>query len=481
MLVLTPLHATLQTAQFAPLTAHAPLAHVAPSPELLPLAAAGGCSWWNLACRGGATVANAGMSAITRSIASGAETLLGEILKVVDSSSQVPLQDPTYRHIYAGFLGLAAPLIGVVLCLALIVAAVRRDPGTLARATVGIAVAATGGAFYIVFAQLLIALDDWLSHGVVEVTGYDLTHSIDQLAAGFHQVAGAPGDLAANMLLILLMLIMLVAGLLLWFVLILRKVAILVVVAFAPLLIAGYLWAPTRAWVRKATEVLIALVFTKTAIFTLFGIGLALLARGTDQSLSDFVGETVLMCGACFAPLMMLRLVHFAADTHLAHDAMGTLRAGAQPVTSRLAGRSNGTGSGGMSRTDMARSQGQGPRPDAQDPVLATRIQPGGGPPPTPPAGTAATSAGGGAGSGAVGAAAGGVAIAGQAALDQARAVGHQAQGISNDLAGTTPSTTQHSPYEPHGSGNPDPADPRRPGPSAGDLASGVDANGDPR
>ena len=101
------------------------------------------------------------------------------------------------------------------------------------------------------------------------------------MAIGFDNIAGNQGEVAANMLLILLMMIMLVAGLILWFVLVLRKIAILVVVAFAPLLIAGYLWAPTRSWVRKATEVLIALVFTKTAIFALFGIGLALLSRGT--------------------------------------------------------------------------------------------------------------------------------------------------------------------------------------------------------
>lgn len=79
---------------------------------------------------------------------------------------------------------------------------------------------------------------------------------------------------------------MLIAGLILWFVFVLGKIAILVVVAFAPLLIVGYLWAPTRAWVRRTTEVLIALVFTKTAIFTVFGIGLALLARGTQQPLN---------------------------------------------------------------------------------------------------------------------------------------------------------------------------------------------------
>ena len=271
-----------------------------------------GCQWWNLACQGGSAVVDTGMGVITRSTAAGAGTVLGQLVKVVDESTQVPLADEGYRHIYYGFLGLAAPLIGVILCAALVVSALRRDPGALGRATVGIAVAGLGGAFYICFAQLLVALDNWLSHGIVRVTGQDLTRSITVMAGGFHTMAGAQSDMAANMMLLVLMMVMLLAGLILWFVLVLRKIAILVVVAFAPLLIAGYLWAPTRPWVRKATEVLIALVFTKTAIFGLFGIGLALLSRGTSQSLSDFVGTVVLLSGACFAPLLMLRLVHFA-------------------------------------------------------------------------------------------------------------------------------------------------------------------------
>lgn len=330
------------------------------------------CAWWNLACKGGEHVANSGLSAITKSIASGAEMLLGQIVRVIDESSTVPLADPTYRHVYFGFLGLAATLIGVVLCMALVVASLRRDAGTLGRAFVGVGIASLGGALYIVFAQLLVALDDWLSHGVVRVTGYNLADAIEEIAVGFHNIAGAPGEMAANMLLILLMLIMLIAGMILWFVLVLRKIAILVVVAFAPLLIAGYLWAPTRVWVRRTTEVLVALVFTKTAIYTLFGIGLALLSRGTGQSLSDFVGVTVLMCGACFAPLLMLRLVHFAADSQLATDAIGSLRGGVHPVTSRL-GRH--TPAAAMGRSDLARAQSQSPAlapsPGGPEPVKA--------------------------------------------------------------------------------------------------------------
>src|SRR3954464_6575446 len=96
------------------------------------------CKWWNLACKGGEHVANAGLSAITKSIASGAEMLLGEIVKVIDESSTVPLADPTYRHVYFGFLGLAVPVIGIVLLIAVLVASLRRDFTTLGRAVVGV-------------------------------------------------------------------------------------------------------------------------------------------------------------------------------------------------------------------------------------------------------------------------------------------------------------------------------------------------------
>ena len=302
------------------------------------------------------------------------------------------------------------------------------------------AVAAIGGALYIALAQLLVAVDDWLSHGVVEVTGYDLANAIEEIAIGFHNIVGSPGEVPADMLLIVLMMIMLISGVILWFVLVLRKIAILVVVAFAPLLIAGYLWAPTRAWVRKATEVLIALVFTKSAIFALFGIGLALLGRGSDQSLSDFVGTTVLMCGACFAPLVMLKLVHFAADTHLAGEAMGTLRGGAQPVLDRLPGhRTGGRTGSAMGRKDLAASQGRGPR--SQDPAPNTAAPTNGAPPAAPPGAPAAPPAASGATGGAAGTPAGGAGAAagGMAAVGAvAGAAVSAAQQAASAAAATT-------------------------------------------
>jgi type IV secretion system protein TrbL len=79
---------------------------------------------------------------------------------------------------------------------------------------------------------------------------------------------------------------------------------------------------------------------------------MSLLLR-SNQSLSDFVGVVVLLCGACFAPLVMLRLVHFAVDSHLAGDMIGTLRSGAQPAVDRLS-KSPGIRPRGPQRRQMA-------------------------------------------------------------------------------------------------------------------------------
>jgi type IV secretion system protein TrbL len=293
------------------------------------------CAWWNLVCQGGQQVADSSLNALTASMVNGLASLFGQITKIVDESTQVPVADPTYRDTYYGFVGLAVPLIALVYFLALLSAGLRRDPRALTRATVGIGVAGIGGVVYVVFAQLLIALDDWLAHGVVAVTGADFHAQMTQLAMKFEQMGGTAGGLAADFLMLLLMLFALIAGVVLWIVLLLRKMAILVVVALAPLLIAGWLWTPTRSWSRKATEVLVALVFCKSVIYVIFGIGMSLLLRDS-QSLSDFVGVVVLLTGACFAPLVTLKLVHFAADSQLASDMVGTLRASAQPTLARV-------------------------------------------------------------------------------------------------------------------------------------------------
>jgi type IV secretion system protein TrbL len=295
----------------------------------------GGCQWWNLVCQGGQQAAESGLAAITQAMINGLIALFGQITKIVDESTRVPLANRGYRDTYYDFAALAIPLIAVVFFLALISSAVHRDPRAVARATVGIGVAAIGGAVYVVFAQFLVAIDDWLAHGVVSVTGADFGNQMADLNDKF-EAMGAAGSIGADALMLALMAFALIAGVFLWVVLLLRKMAILVVVAFAPILIVGWMWAPTRSWSRKATEVLIALVFSKSVIYMIFGIGMSLLFR-SNQSLSDFVGVIVLLCGACFAPIVMLRLVHFAADSHLAGDMFGNLRTGATPALSRAA------------------------------------------------------------------------------------------------------------------------------------------------
>jgi hypothetical protein len=110
-------------------------------------------------------VADSGLAAITQSLTNGLIALFGQITKGVDESTRVPLADPVYRHTYYGFAALAVPVIAVVFFIALISAAIHRDSRTLSRATVGVGVASLGGAVYVLFAQFLVALDDWLATG----------------------------------------------------------------------------------------------------------------------------------------------------------------------------------------------------------------------------------------------------------------------------------------------------------------------------
>jgi hypothetical protein len=184
-------------------------------------------------------------------------------------------------------------------------------------------------------------------------------------------------------------------------------------------------------------------------------VGLALLSRGTSQTLSDFVAATVLMCGACFAPMVMLRLVHFAADAHIARDAMGSVRDGARPITSHLHAPGHG-------RHDFASSQGQAPQHD--QPVTATSVPVDGKPPldlsETAAGGSAAgrggTSAAGAAGGSGAAGAAGTAVLLGQELKDRAHDTGDQLREQNDQFTETQRRTTED---------RPDPADHTRHGP----------------
>ena len=170
---------------------------VTPSPAQ-PTSAGDDCAWWDLVCQGGQQVADSSLNALTQSMVNGLASLFGQITKIVDESTRVPIADPTYRDTYYGFVGLAVPVIVLVYFLALISAGLRRDPRALTRATVGVAVAAIGGVVYVVFAQLLIALDDWLAHGVVAITGADFQAQMTDMALKFEAMGGVTGGLAAT-------------------------------------------------------------------------------------------------------------------------------------------------------------------------------------------------------------------------------------------------------------------------------------------
>jgi hypothetical protein len=239
---------------------------------------------------------------------------------------------------------------------------------------------------------------------------------------------------------------------------------------------AGWLWRPTRSWSRRATEVLIALVFSKTVIYVIFGVGLSLLFRGDSQTLSDLVGVIVLLCGACFAPIVMMRLVHFATDSQLAGEMFGTLRAGAMPVVNRVhsaVGTPSRTGmareyarasssrtrtSGGHGtdgRATVGSQTGSGPKGGS---TTAAAPASGGSPGGSSPGGSTAGASGGATAAGVAGAAVGVTAVAATTAVKTSAHVAQRGGKAMQDLSGNE----NRKPEDPKG--------PTQRGPRAGDT-----------
>jgi hypothetical protein len=96
-----------------------------------------------------------------------------------------------------------------------------------------------------------------------------------------------------------------------------REVAIIAFVVFAPIALASWTWSATRHWLRRWIEVVGALVFSKIAMAVVFTLGLAATGN-TDQydetSIGTFLTGILLFAMAAFAPLATFSFIHWAGD-----------------------------------------------------------------------------------------------------------------------------------------------------------------------
>ncbi len=214
-------------------------------------------------------------------------------------------QDYVVRN-YNIVFGVAILVVtGLFIC-ACIVGAVRGDPHILGRALASTGTAIIGSFVVLALLQMLLSASDGISESFGD--GAPLGASlVAQLRALPQQ-----GNFALDMVLSLLVALFSFA---LFLVLYIRKVAIIVVAVFIPLYLAGQPAMSTRNWMKRAVEILAALVFAKPVIYAIFTLGSSIASDATgsamDQTLTILSG-IVIMAAAVFSPLALLYVIGMA-------------------------------------------------------------------------------------------------------------------------------------------------------------------------
>lgn len=259
---------------------------------------------------------NALLSTLVRWVAAGARSLIGAFGHALNSTTTVSFGSG-FSAEFAILRSFGAELVGAFLCIVTIQAVVRQDFGTLAR-VVGLRLPAAllFSGFGIEIVSVLLQASDALSHVLLSSSGVAFDHFVSNVASTLPRSGpGAPVIASFEGLVFALVL-----GVLVFLCLIelaVRSAAISIASLFIPLALAGLLWSATQHWIRRLSEVLLALVMSKVAISAVFA--LAISSLGIPSGINSVLEGIALFVLAAWAPFSLLRLLPFFESEGFAH------------------------------------------------------------------------------------------------------------------------------------------------------------------
>ncbi|OHV39575.1 hypothetical protein [Pseudofrankia sp. EUN1h] len=235
-----------------------------------------------------------------------AADLSSSVFSFASQKTAVDLRADYVVENYNIVFGVAVLIVtGLFLC-SCVVGAVRGDPHVFARAIASTGTAILGSFVALTLLQMVLTASD----GVADAFGDG--QPLGASLVGQLRALPEQGNFALDMVLSLLVALFSFA---LFVVLYIRKVVIIVVAVFIPIYLAGQPAMSTSAWMKRATEILVALVFAKPVIYVIFTLGAGMASDSTgsaaDQTLTILSG-VVVMIAAVFSPFLLLQLFAFA-------------------------------------------------------------------------------------------------------------------------------------------------------------------------
>lgn len=327
---------------------------------------------------------------------------VGELaMSALDSTTTIDLGVSWFQANVSVIAAVALPVVVGLFVVQVLTAVLRREPGGLVRAVVGVGKAMLGAVLALAVTQVALTAVDGICEYIAGAAGMTVAQAAGQFFDFAAMASFAPG------LQLLIGVALTVGFVLLWGVLLFRKAALVLVAVFAPIAFAGSAWDQTRVWTRRWLEVVAALVFSKIVIVVAFVVGASAFTGtgpvdggapeprpGGAAGLSDTLVGILLLAIAVWAPWLTWRFVHWsgmeaAAVMHgavaanpiskVARSTGNTTRYAAQQVA--MSAVTGGVGSAvrgaGAAKAAGGAKVGALPHPSPPPPTPATR-RPGG-------------------------------------------------------------------------------------------------------
>jgi type IV secretion system protein TrbL len=273
---------------------------------------------------------NSALNGIASSFAQAANSFLAVLFRLLNTSTSLSLSGASFLTEFN-----AVFMIGLLVALALAMielgaAALQRNGARVAKVPLNLALMIVGTVASISLIDMLLTISDQLSTGLLQATGFSL--STTGMSSALAVVATQPGTE------LMLSIFVIIAVICCYFALVVRRVLIVVAAVMAPLALAGATAQVTRSWVKRWSETILALIFSKVILVIVLITGFHLLqgagATNIASAMASLIGGVGLLFIAAFSPLMAMKMVtftggHFAEAALVGHQAVS---AAAAPV-----------------------------------------------------------------------------------------------------------------------------------------------------
>ncbi len=272
----------------------------------------------------GASCVSSPLDCLANAVADAAGAAFRWLWRNIDTATSIDLV-PLFHPFASGGQSLMdvtielAALVGLALFFVqIVVSALRAEPGGVGRAARGLVTAYVGSVVAILSIPLLDAAITQVCDGIVQtVTGTDLSgfgHTL-AVAMSLSHLAG----LGLPFVLILVGFAIIVSAVIIWAAMMIRKMLVLVAAIFAPIAFSGATADMTKNWMRRWIEVTLALLFSKLILVILMTVGFMMMNGygqhgGVTNTLTNVCIGVLLLALGGFAPLMALKMVHFAGE-----------------------------------------------------------------------------------------------------------------------------------------------------------------------